>query len=96
MTRKIQRSPGMQLEVWVKDRGEFDVFRVFMDGVQVALSIESEKHVEIPAGVSTVLVQFEGEDGGISVVVDPSIPKVLERQNESDGTSHAYEIIEGP
>jgi hypothetical protein len=91
MATKIIRKPGMDLEVWIRDLGKFDAYRVFMNKIQVGLSFELEKHYEVPAGVTSVRVQFEGQDGGISAIVDvTAAPAVLAKQDQ--GKTHDYEI----
>jgi hypothetical protein len=94
MASKVVRKPGMNLEVWIRDRGEFDPYRVFMDGVMMDLSFEVERHLVIPTDASVVIVQFDGEDGGLSAVFDVAAQprKLLAKQ--TTGLHHRYEVVD--
>jgi len=87
----IQYKKG--LELWVWDTGELEGFALYLNG-----ELLDEQNVPLlrydigkPDGVSAIVVQFGGADGGATKIVDTEAAKVLVHQDS--GTNHGY-IVE--
>lgn len=86
---------GMKLELWVRDTGLFDGFAVYVNGSIVRVIGDQLTHkflIPRPQADETIVVNFAGDDGGISAVIDvanPSGPNTVESQ---EGKNHGYII----
>ncbi len=91
----IDYKVDMKLELWIKDAGMFDGFAVFVDGSlirKVGDQITHKSTISRPSGVEAIAINFGGQDGGVSAVVDVTDPNnnlTLEKQT---GINHAYMI----
>lgn len=94
---EINKTTAMKLELWVKDSGNFDGFAVYFDGDKIANVVDQGTHVyTLPdKGTLSVVVQFGGNDGGISAVVDNKDPNNQTCLGKQDGKRHAYIFKEG-
>ena len=95
METQVVRRAGMRLEVWVRDLGAFDPYRIFLDGIMFGPYFENETHLTIANDITDVVVQFEGEDGGASAIVDVAVTPPARLAREKDGASHHYKITAG-
>lgn len=91
----ITRRPGMKVELWVKDSGEFDGFAVYLDGNKIATIVDDKtRSFALPETNADlkVTVQFGGNDGGVSAIVhlmDDNNQSCLGKQR---GMRHEYKI----
>src|SRR6185369_5420076 len=91
----IQYQDGKQLELWVKDTGQFEGFALFLNGslaMQVGDQTTRKIPITQPNPSAAIVIHFGGVDGGISAIVDvtdPAAPHKLEHQN---GLKHSYLI----
>ena len=100
----IKCGSGMKLQLWVKDSGAFDGFAVILNGIQfddVGDQAVRRYDIPTPAGRTEIAVQFGGNDGGVSAVVDIAdkngLPnrKVLANLGQDDGLRHDYVLEVG-
>ena len=89
----INYTQGMKLELWVRDTGLFEGFAVFVDGSIVKVIGDKKTHkfpIPRPNGDPSIAINFGGQDGGTSAVIDvanPGGPNTLETQT---GINHGY------
>ena len=92
MDMDVVRKAGMSLEVWVRDLGAFDPYRIFLDGIMFGPYFENETHLTVSGDITDVVVQFEGEDSGASAIVDAAVTPPARLARQKDGASHRYSI----
>jgi hypothetical protein len=93
----IQYKDGMKLELWIWDSGELEGFAVYLNGQ--FLDEKNIVAIKYPIGKpdpkSAIVVEFGGDDGGATKVVDVAANnQVLEHQDSGD--KHSYLIVATP
>jgi hypothetical protein len=69
----IDYREGQKLELRVQDRGGFDSFAIYLDGLLFTEVADQKPHsypIARPSDVTAIVVHFGGNDGGTSAVVD--------------------------
>lgn len=95
----ISYPTGREIELWVRDTGQFDGIAIFVDGAIVQRFVDQGTHripLERPSAKVELAVAFGGNDGGISAIVDmtdPKLPMTLGKFGTNDGHTHRYEIV---
>lgn len=93
----ITYPPGKQYQLWVRDSGEFDGFAIYVNQTLVRQVGDQLTHKypivpPVPGGPSPlpIVIHFGGNDGGVSAIVDVTVPndeQVIEKQL---GLKHSY------
>lgn len=92
----IKYADGKKLELWVKDKGAFDGFALFLNGSLVTEVGDQDTHkfpIARPAESAGIVIHFGGVDGGISAVVD--VTDKPEKLADAEGLKHSYIIVRG-
>ena len=91
----IKYAEGKQLELWVKDTGQFEGFALFLNG-SLAMQIGDQTTRKIPITrpnpSAAIVIHFGGVDGGISAIVDVTDTSAPEKLADQEGLKHSYLI----
>jgi hypothetical protein len=93
---RVAYTADQHLELWVKDTGILEGFTAYVGTLRVDEVSDGQTHafpIARPESLLNLVVQFGGQSGGHTAIVDnqgPGQRKVLARQ---EGLSHAYEIV---
>jgi hypothetical protein len=94
----IDYQDGMQLELWVRDTGLFDGFAVFVNGSIVTTVGDQKTHkfpIPKPTNSEAIAVNFGGQDGGTSAIIDVADPSQLATLETQTGVNHGYIVKPG-
>lgn len=91
----VEYTNDVQLELWVRDTGLFDGFAVFVNGSIVQTIGDQLTHkfpIPKPANNQSIAINFGGQDGGTSAIVDVSDANQLVALETQTGSNHGYII----
>jgi hypothetical protein len=91
----ISYTDGMVLELWVRDTGLFDGFAVYVNGSVIQKVGDQSTHkfsIPKPTADLALAVNFGGQDGGVSSVVNIADPKNVVSLEKQTGLNHGYII----
>lgn len=95
----IQYPSGKTLELWVRDKGEFDGIAIFLNGQIVGRVVDQKTHkfpLMRPPVSTSLRASFGGNDGGVSAIVDVTNANeqmVIGKQDAEDGIHHDYNLV---
>jgi hypothetical protein len=91
----IKYAEDQQLELWVKDTGQFEGFAIFLNG-SLAMQIGDQTTRKIPitrpSPSAAIVIHFGGVDGGISAIVDVTDAAAPQKLADHEGLKHSYLI----
>lgn len=97
MPKTVKFVPGMRHELWIKDTGDLEGFRVFLAGNTIDDVFEgtTKKYLlHAPAPRYSINVQFNGTDGGASAIVQFTATgkSTLASTQGTDGHDYSVEL----
>jgi hypothetical protein len=91
----VEYEKDMKLQLWVRDTGLFEGFAVFVDGSIVTTVGDQKTHkfdIPRPESDEAVAVNFGGQDGGRSAIINVADPDQLMTLETQVGVNHGYVI----